>query len=104
MPAPQDTIVAVLNGTTVTGLARSAADSIAKKGYQVPKVTDAADQNQQASTVAYADGFKESARRVAKLLGITSSHVAPIDASTSAVAGNDASVVVTMGLDKQPSA
>jgi hypothetical protein len=100
IPSPADTTIAVLNGTTVTGLARQAADKLLAEGYDVPKVTDAADQAQQASAVAFADGFRGSARQVARIIGIPSSQIVPIDASTRAVAGDQASVVVTMGADK----
>jgi hypothetical protein len=90
----------VLNGTTVTGLARGAADRLTAKGYKVPRVTDAADQAQQKSLVAYTDGFKGAALLIAKIVGIPTSQVVPIDASTQAVAGDQSSVVVTMGADK----
>ncbi len=90
----------MLNGTTMTGLARTAADRLEARHYSVVRVTDAADQAQQTSQVAYAEGFSGSARRIAALIGISSSQVLPLDASTRAVAGDSASVVVTMGADK----
>jgi len=98
--APAETAVAVLNGTTITGLARNAADKLQANKYDVVRVTDAADQAQQTSQVAYADGFDGTARRIARLVGISSSEVQPLDASTRAVAGDNAVVVVTMGADK----
>lgn len=101
-PAPADTVVTVLNGTTIPGLARTAADTLQKGGYKIGRTTDAADQAQQTSQVAYATGFRLVARRVARAMGISSAQVAPIDASTRVVAGSDADVVVTMGLDKAP--
>ena len=100
VPAPADTTVAVLNGTNVTGLAQGQADKLKRQGYAIGATTNAADQAQQFSAVAYTDGFKESARKIAQTLGIPSSKVVPIDESTRAVAGNAASVVVTIGLDK----
>jgi hypothetical protein len=99
-PSRGDTIVTVLNGTTVTGLARTAADKLQSRGYKVDRVTDAADQAQQASAVAYADGYRKPALDIARIVGIPASAVAPIDASTRAVAGDAAQVVVTMGADK----
>jgi hypothetical protein len=90
----------VLNGTTVTGLARIAADKLQSRGYKVDRVTDAADQAQQASAVAYAAGYRKAALDIAGIIGISTSEVAPIDASTRAVAGDAAHVVVTMGADK----
>lgn len=99
-PRPQDTTVTVLNGTTVTGLARKAADKLVPLGYPIDKTTDAADQSQQTSQVAYAEGFKDAAGKIARVIGVAPAEVMPIDASTRAVAGNAASVVVTMGADK----
>jgi hypothetical protein len=95
-----DTVVTVLNGTTVTGLARQAADKLQSRGYKVDRVTDAADQAQQTSQVAYADGYRRGALDVARIVGVPAADVAPIDASTRAVAGDAAHVVVTMGADK----
>jgi hypothetical protein len=100
LPAPADTRVAVLNGTTIVGLAAKAAERLSARGYPIGTKTDAADQAQQTSAVAYAPGFTASARKVAQILGIPASQIAPIDASTSRVAGSDADVVVTMGADK----
>jgi len=90
----------VLNGTTVTGLARQAADRLEARGYPVTAVTDAADQQQQVSLVGYADGFEDAAKRVARLVGISAGQVRALDPSTAAIAGDGVSVVVTMGLDK----
>jgi hypothetical protein len=100
IPAPADTAVAVLNGTTVTGLARTAADQLEARDYNVARVTDAADQAQQTSQVAYSDGFQGSARRIARIVGIDRANVVPLDESTRVVAGTDVSVVVTMAADK----
>ncbi|MEJ7785960.1 MAG: LytR C-terminal domain-containing protein [Solirubrobacteraceae bacterium] len=97
---PADVPVAVLNGTTVTGLARQAADRLEARGYPVAAVTDAADQQQQVSLVGYADGFEDAAKRVARLVGISAAQVQALDPSTAAIAGDGVSVVVTMGLDK----
>jgi len=97
---PADTTVAVLNGTTITGLAARAADQLQTAGYTIGTKTDAADQAQQTSEVAYGRGFEAAARKVARIIGVSSSQVVPIDASTRLVAGDTADVVVTMGADK----
>ena len=97
---PADTPVAVLNGTTVTGLARQAADQLEARGYPITTTRDAADQAQQTSHVAYDDGFEDAARRVARIVGISAGEVVPLDPSTRAIAGDSVSVVVTMGIDK----
>jgi hypothetical protein len=99
-PTRGATVITVLNGTTVTGLARQAADKLQSGGYKIDRVTDAADQAQQASQVSYADGFRRAALDVAHIVGIPAPEVLPIDPSTRAVAGDAANVVVTVGADK----
>jgi hypothetical protein len=100
IPAPSDTPTAVLNGTTVPGLAKQAADRLEARGYPPPPTRDAADQQQQTSHVDYADGFEGAAKRIAKIVGVSASQVGPLDPSTASIAGEGMSVVVTMGLDK----
>jgi LytR cell envelope-related transcriptional attenuator len=92
-----ETVIAVLNGTTVTGLARTVGDHLQAAGYTVDKVGDAADQAQQTSQVAYVDGFKRDADQVASIIHVGS--VVPMDSSTQVVAGENAKVVVTVGAD-----
>ena len=98
---PAETNVAVLNGTTFTGLAGQLADRVSQEGgFERGAVeTNTRDQTIQASTVFYADGFRSSARRVAELLSISS--VEPLDADTQALAP-DADVVVLAGADQAP--
>ncbi|MCX6387033.1 MAG: LytR C-terminal domain-containing protein, partial [Solirubrobacterales bacterium] len=92
------TTVAVLNGTTTPGLAAEVADQIEKAGFARGITTNAADQQRAGTTVVYAKGFKAAAQQVAKIIGVAS--IAPIDASTQAIAGPGASVVVTVGADR----
>jgi hypothetical protein len=93
--------VAVLNGTTFTGLARSASDKLTKAGFQPGTVTnDTTNQSRSATAVFYGDNQKNAALEVAKLIGIGRDAVQPLDANTRAVAGQDADVVVSVGADQ----
>jgi hypothetical protein len=102
-PAPPagDTNVAVLNGTTFNGLAGQVADRVAQEGGYQRGITETntRDQTLQSSTVFYADGFRGSARAVAKLLSIDTTK--PLDADTQALAP-DADVVILAGADQAP--
>jgi hypothetical protein len=93
-----ETTVAVLNGTTVPGLAAQVSDELSRGGFRRGSVTNAADQQRPSTTVAYGAGHKRSAEEVAKLLKVPS--VSPIDSGTQAIAGGDAAVVVTVGNDR----
>src|SRR4051794_25343479 len=93
--------VAVLNGTTFTGLARSASDKLTKAGFQPGTVTnDTTNQQRSATAVFYADGQKNAALEVAKIIGIGRDAVQQLDANTRGVAGQDADVVVSVGADQ----
>ena len=93
--------VAVLNGTTFTGLARSASDKLTRAGFKPGTVTnDTTNQSRSATAVFYADNQKNAALEVAKLIGVGRDAVQQIDANTRAVAGQDADVVVSLGADQ----
>jgi hypothetical protein len=92
--------VAVLNGTTVPGLARGAATKLQNAGFKIGTVTNAPDQARSATLVAYQPGHEAEARVVAKLIHVGTDAVKPIDQSTAVVAGQDAFVVVTVGADQ----
>ncbi|MEZ5119999.1 MAG: LytR C-terminal domain-containing protein [Solirubrobacterales bacterium] len=94
------TTVAVLNGTTVPGLARSVADKLEARKYRIGTVTNAPDQQRSATQVAYQPGSVRMARDVARIIDVGSDAVVPIDEVTSATAGPDALVVVTVGSDQ----
>jgi hypothetical protein len=96
-----ETNVAVLNGTTYTGLAGQLADRVSQEGgYERGIVeTNRRDQTLQTSTVFYADGFRSHARKVGELLSISSFE--PLDEETQALAP-DADVVVLAGADQAP--
>jgi hypothetical protein len=95
---PGSITVAVLNGTTVTGLAATVADQVEQAGFKRGNTTNALTQGQQAeSVVEYARGDKDQARLVANKLGI--SQIEPVDPQTQGIAG-DATVTVIVGADK----
>jgi hypothetical protein len=92
--------VAVLNGTTVTGLARSASDKVVAKGYKQGTVaSDTTNQQRQATQVLYAGNQRAAAADVAKILGVPSSAVGKMDANAKVAAGS-AQVIVYVGADK----
>jgi hypothetical protein len=94
---PAQVTVAVLNGTTVTGLAADVGDTVEKEGYQLGNVTNSLDQERAESVVFYAPGAEAEAKDVGRRLRITQRE--EIDPDTQALAG-DASVVVVVGADK----
>jgi hypothetical protein len=92
--------VAVLNGTTVTGLARQASDRITKKGYNEGAVTnDPANQQHPITQVYYEPTAKAAALDVAKILGVKAVNVKPMDANARVLADR-AQVAVFVGADK----
>ena len=94
--AGEETNVAVLNGTTFTGLAGQIADRSRRRAatQRGTTETNTRDQTLQASTVYYADGFRVAGRARRRLLAIDA--VEPIDEETQALAP-DADVVVLAG-------
>lgn len=95
--APSSVRVAVLNGTTVPGLAAQIGDSIEKQGFKVGTVTNFNDQQRAESVVLYAPGAEREAAEVGRRLKISQRE--PIDPESQSVAG-DATVVVITGRDK----
>ena len=90
----------MLNGTTFTGLAGRLADEVAGDGYQRGVTeTNTRDQTIEQSVVYYADGYRNSARAIARLLSIDQAE--PLDSETAAVAPG-ANVVVLAGADQAP--
>lgn len=95
---PGNVTVAVLNGTTVPGLAKQVGDQVESHGFRLGTVANTADQEQQRaeSVVLFAPGHVREARAVNKRLGIGQRE--PIDAASQELAG-DATVVVIAGAD-----
>jgi LytR cell envelope-related transcriptional attenuator len=96
---PGDVTVAVLNGTTVPGLAATLRDQIAAAGFQKGTINDFSDQQLAESVVEYAPGHEAEAEAVSRRLGISQS--APVTENSRALAG-DATVIVIAGADKAP--
>jgi hypothetical protein len=96
---PSKVTVAVLNGTTLAGLARQVGDKVSAKGFQVGNVDDAPDSSQQRaeSVVQFAQGHRREAAAVGRTLGIAQRE--PIDVDVQQLAG-DATVVVITGQDQ----
>jgi LytR cell envelope-related transcriptional attenuator len=91
--------VAVLNGTSVVGLAQQLGDRVEAEGFNLGTISNASPgDGQRANSVAmYAPGHARDAARVARQLGIH--NVERVDANSRQIAGN-ASVVVVVGSDK----
>jgi hypothetical protein len=94
---PADVTVAVLNGTTVPGLAATVGDQISGAGFQLGTVTNNFDQERAESVVLYAPGNEREAADVGRRIGISQREA--IDAESQALAG-DATVVVVAGADQ----
>ena len=95
---PGKVTVAVLNGTTVPGLAKQVGDRVAAQGFRLGTVANTADQEQQRaeSVVLFSPGHRNEARAVSRRLSITQRQ--PVDAASQELAG-DATVVVIAGAD-----
>jgi hypothetical protein len=95
---PGNVTVAVLNGTTVPGLAKQVGDEVESHGFRLGTVANTADQEQQRaeSVVLFAPGHVREARAVNKRLGIGQRQL--IDPASQELAG-DATVVVIAGAD-----
>jgi LytR cell envelope-related transcriptional attenuator len=96
---PGNVTVAVLNGTTVNGLAAMLRDQLAAAGFQKGAINVYSDQQLAESVVEYAPGHLAEAKAVGRRLGISQHE--PVTANSLALAG-DATVIVIAGADKAP--
>jgi hypothetical protein len=96
---PGHVTVAVLNGTTVTGLAAALRDQIAAAGFEKGTIDVFSDQQLAESVVQYAPGHQAEAKAVSRRVGISQRE--PVTADSRALAG-DATVIVIAGADKAP--
>jgi hypothetical protein len=96
---PGNVTVAVLNGTTVPGLAAALRDQIAAAGFTKGTINDFSDQQLAESVVQYAPGHQAEAKAVSRRVGISQRE--PVTADSRALAG-DATVIVIAGADKAP--
>ncbi len=92
--------VAVLNGTTVAGLAATLADQVTAAGFRAGTVANFPPNQELAeSVVQYAKGHEREAAAVSRRLGISQREAA--SANSRELAG-DATVIVIVGGDKAP--
>ncbi len=101
---PSTVTVAVLNGTTTTGLAADVMSKLTAAGYKPGATTNAPEQNLTTTIVGYTQtGFRADALAVAKSLNVAAASVRAVSAAdhTAAchgtTAGCTATVVVTLG-------
>jgi len=95
-----ETTVAVLNGTTTPNLAGRVADEIEEAGFTRGTTANASEQNRSATMIQYAEGARQQAREVARVIGIGEDAISPLDQGTRLLAGDAARVVVTVGADQ----
>lgn len=94
---PGNVTVAVLNATTVPGLAAALRDQIAAAGFKKGTIDVFSDQQLPESVVQYAPGHQAEAEAVGRRVGIGRRE--PVTADSRALAG-DATVVVIAGADE----
>ena len=97
-------VVAVLNGTPVSGLAGQVAKELARDGFRKGRVATARDQQQSKTVVGYLPGHLTDAEAVTQTLGLKDPPV-PADETSQAVACPDPTacnvmVIVTVGSDR----
>jgi hypothetical protein len=90
--------IGILNGTTVTGLGGSIRDDLVNAGWNVIAVGNGPDNTLESSTVYFADGHEDSARRLAIELGIEA--VEPVTDELQGVMPQ-AQVLVVAGRDRE---
>ena len=94
---------AVLNGTTVAGLARSVADELTSYGYPAPSfvTNDTTNQARAHTAVYYEPGHKGDAQGVAACLHVGLDRVLPMQPNARALADR-ADVAIFVGADRVP--
>jgi hypothetical protein len=102
-PQPGTYTVAVLNGTTVPGLARGVANRLTEAKHKIGNVTNAATQDRSATQIEFARGHRAEADAVAKVIDVKSDAIIPLTAGSKTIAGDQATVVVTVGADQNTS-
>jgi len=102
-PAPGSYTVAVLNGTTVPGLARGVANRLQNTKFKIGNVTNAATQDRSATLVEFAQGHRAEADAVAKAIDVGRDAIQQLSPGSKTIAGDQATVVVTVGSDQNTS-
>lgn len=100
-PKRDSTRVAVFNGTTVTGLARAAADKLTAAGYKnvSPVRTDTTNQARAATAVYWQSGSRREGVDTARIIGVDKSALVVMDQNARVLSGG-APVVVFIGADQ----
>jgi hypothetical protein len=99
-PKPGTYEVSVLNGTTVPGLARGVATRLQNTRFKIGTVTNAATQDRSATLVEYLPGHLAEGEAVAKAIDVGSDSIQKLTAGSKTIAGDSATVVVTVGSDQ----
>jgi LytR cell envelope-related transcriptional attenuator len=94
---PATVTVAVLNGTTVQGLAAKIGQEVSANGFTIGTIGNAAKIDQARTEVLYAKGQSAAARAVANRLGIQAT--GPVDSVNAEIAGSFDAVVL-VGADR----
>ena len=94
---PSEVTVAVLNGTTVVGLAAQVGEEVRAGSFKLGTIGNAARVDQTSSVVLYRDGQARAARAVANRLGIDKT--AAVDSVNEEIAGSF-DVIVLVGSDR----
>jgi LytR cell envelope-related transcriptional attenuator len=94
---PAQVTVAVLNGTTVQGLAAQIGEEVRAGGFKLGTIGNAARIDQASSEVLYRQGETRAARAVANRLGID--ETSPVDSVNEEIAGSF-DVIVLVGSDR----
>jgi hypothetical protein len=94
---PAQLTVAVLNGTTVQGLAAQVGEEVRAAGFKQGTIGNAARIDQGTSVVLYRDGQARAARAVANRLNIDK--IEPVDSVNEEIAGSF-DVIVLVGSDR----
>ncbi len=102
-PAPGTYVVAVLNGTTVPNLARGVAIRLQNTKFKIGNVTNAATQDRSATLVEFAPGHRAEADAVAKAIEVGKDSIQQLSSGSKTIAGDQATVVVTVGADQNTS-
>jgi hypothetical protein len=97
------TVVAVLNATNTSGVARTAANKLTDAGF-APGLVSNDPKLRAATSVFYVPGNRNAAVEVAKIVSVKQDAVRAVDPRTRSLIGADAKVVVTVGSDRARSA
>jgi hypothetical protein len=99
---PSEVKVVVLNGSGLTGVAKSTSETVGGKGYQMLDPSNAAAGRVEATTVYYSEGYQSEAAAIAELLGKTADSVGPKPTQSLGTGSDKANVVVVLGKDTAP--